>query len=155
MSNEAAAPIPIYIDDKEFLLSPLTDEDIGALSMWMRSRHIHVATLAAEGLPKAAGDRLIDRAMMQASSMDIMSHTGAMLIATPDGVARLMFQALRRFHPEVTYQQCQKWMLDPKSLAEVNRGFKMVHGLKASTPDKANGKPKSKNLQRRKSTKRS
>ena len=133
MSNTAAltnAPLSMKLSGKEYLISPLNDQDASMLDEYVRSVFMRTAVLAAQ----AAGERsviaqkIIETAVAQAPLISFLSAQGAALIKSIDGVSRILWQGARHNHPGLTHEEVRKAMYGNKdSVQEANRIFKALN----------------------------
>ncbi len=113
-----AAPTTVKLGKCEFKMSPLTDEDMGIMDQWVRSRHVRIArdTLPADA-DEAQKDRTERIALAQASTMSFTSGTGLSLMLHIDALAQLFWCGIRQYHPDMTPEKVREIILDPESLA--------------------------------------
>jgi len=83
-------------------MSPLTDRDLEELDNWLRVRIIRLARRSTEGLSEKEATATMNQAFAFASKLSWTSDEGASLMATRDGVAKVLFQGIHANHPEVT-----------------------------------------------------
>lgn len=122
-ATAASAPLT-FADGTTYQMSPLSDKDIAELDAWVQSR---IICMARESLPKDATqserDETLRIAMQTASSVTWMSGQGAKLLATVQGWTRLVWQTIKRNHPDVTEEELSAHMFSPENVREVNRVF--------------------------------
>lgn len=132
-----AAAVPIQIGGQEYLMSPLTDQDISEIDEWLRARVIRAAMQAIPGNAEAgARDAALAQAMKVAMTISWVSGDGPKMMSSVDGIARILWQSLKHRHPKVVYEELRAQMFDAANVAEFNRGFKQVTGL---SPDEKKG----------------
>lgn len=123
-----AASDPLVLGDREFQMSPLTDKDIAELDSWIQSRCIEIAR---NSLPPDASQELrnetIQSAIEVAMSMTWLSGRGAKILATVQGMTRLVWVSIRKNHPDVTPAQLQAYMLDPENIQKANLAFSRLN----------------------------
>jgi hypothetical protein len=119
----AAASYPIKLNDVIYNVAPLDDVDIVELDNYVRQVHIETAATSAVNLPAAVQDRILSIAVKQASGLSAMSPEGAMILRNTAGVARMLWQGIKRNHPDVTYEKIRSLITSKESIAEANRVF--------------------------------
>jgi hypothetical protein len=109
-------------------MAPLTDADIAELDHWLQARIIR---LARDSLPTDATEEdkrlTLEVALNQAAGMTWFSPTGARLMATVDGMARLTWQGIKTHHPDVTPDQIRALLLDPANIDEARVAFEQLN----------------------------
>jgi hypothetical protein len=132
-----AAPIPIklIINDEEetrsFLFSRMSDRDNDTINEWIRSRIVRVARKAAQDqadMTDAERQSMVDRAVLSASAESFMTPVGIRSLASVEGMAFLSWLSLRREAPDITIEQLESWLTDPRNLMEVNDAFNRASG---------------------------
>lgn len=124
-----AATFPITFDGVEYLLSPLTDADISSLDGWLRHRIIETAAAAAESITNPEIRQLvIDRAIERAMQLTWLSGRGTQMMASPDGLARMMWTMLQKRHPGVSYEKLRAAMFNEANTQAFNRSFAAMQG---------------------------
>lgn len=102
-AEATAAPVPFDMGSVEFQLSPLTDRDISELDNWLRARMVRAAR---ESLPDDATpeqrQETIGAAVVATAGVCLLSDLCASVMATPDGLARVIWQSVKRNHPGLT-----------------------------------------------------
>jgi hypothetical protein len=144
-------------------MQQLKDTDIAELDEWVQARHIHIARKSLDAnCSQAERDETLRLAMLQAQDMTWMSGRGAKMIATPAGMARLVWQCVHRNHPGVTEEEIAGHMFDPNNIDSAvnvdaaNDAFKKLN-VRKKTPKKTKKQRKRKKKKRthgRQSTKR-
>lgn len=109
----ASAPL-VFHDGTEVSIYPLTDKDIEELNEWVRYRYIRtVRNSLQEGVSDKQYEMEMRIAYQEAASLQWLSGIGAKMMASPDGMARLMYQAC---HKEVDYDTLHKLLFHPENL---------------------------------------
>ena len=101
-SQATAASGEITIDGKIYRMSPLSDKDIGELDNWIRIRVIRLARQALTGEETEIEKRGIMGAAFEYATSLTWLDKGVEEMGTLSGVARLLWQVLKRNHPELT-----------------------------------------------------
>lgn len=147
-ATAASAPLT-FADGTTYQMSPLSDKDIAELDAWVQSR---IICMARESLPEGATqserDETLRVAMQTASSITWMSGQGAKLLATVPGWTRLVWQTIKRNHPDVTEEELSEHMFSPENIREVNRVFTEQNVVK--DPAKKNSPKKTRKGRKRK-----
>ena len=124
-----AAPVLLkFSDGTEYRMSPLTDRDISELDEWVRLTYIN---LALKSLPPEVSEEQREavrfRAVGEAMAVTWTSATGAALMATVDGMTRLVWQGVRVNHPAVTLEDLRKHLFSRDNLAMVRSQFRRAN----------------------------
>ena len=103
IAEATAAPIPIKLGDKTFLISPLRDMDYGVLEKFAQDRYMNLAIRSAEQIDDIEVKKsLINRAYDTASRVTFSSPEGIQQLATPQGMVMLIWVSLRKEHPDLS-----------------------------------------------------
>lgn len=117
MADVTAAPMPLMLAGTEYLMCPLSDKDIAELDNWLRSGMIKAASDSlTDDMSQAARDEVLRVAITEARSTSFLTGTGARVMATPDGIARVLWQGLKRRHPELTHEKVREMLGDPRTI---------------------------------------
>jgi hypothetical protein len=115
-AEATAAPVPFDMGNAEYLLSPLSAGDISELDNWLRARMVRAAR---ESLPDdATADQrreTIGAAVLATAGVCLLSDLCASVMATPDGLARVIWQSVKRNHPRVTPRRIEVLLLKDDS----------------------------------------
>jgi len=129
-TNVAAAPVPLkFADGSEFLCSPLTDRDCGTLDEWCRATFLERARKGIDELPERAAIRAERLAQETVATMSWMHGVGSRMIATPDGLAFMIWLQIRHNQPEVKLSDLREKMLDPVNQRFANQAFVRVQRI--------------------------
>jgi len=128
-SRMAGAASPLrFADGTEYQMSPLTDRDISELDEWVRCRFIN---LAMRSLPDdmSESDRTKFRvnAVHEAMTLTWMSGRGAQQMASVDGIARLVWQSVKRNNPGVAEDELRRHLFSRENLAAVQLQFRRLN----------------------------
>jgi hypothetical protein len=111
--------LTLYLDGTntkqiELRVTPLTDRDISEMDAWVRARVVSTAQASlSPSMSKEERQEVLTVAMQTAQAESMLSARGAEILGTIDGMARLMWQTIRKHHPEVTVEQLSSWMYNP------------------------------------------
>lgn len=135
MSNPQAAPIPLAFNDgTTWRLSPFTDADIAELDRYVQHRYIQ---MARDSLPpeatKAQREETLAVAMNHAMGLTFMAGMGAKLMASVDGVARVVWQGLRHNHPHITVEEVRAKLFNPVNLLASTEVLAQVNSFAAGS----------------------
>lgn len=124
-----AAPVLLrFVDGTEYRMSPLTDRDISEMDEWVRLTYIN---LAMKSLPHGTSEERRDavrfRAVGESMALTWTSSTGAALMATVDGMTRLVWQGVRVNHPDVTLEDLRKHLFSRENLSMVRSQFRRAN----------------------------
>lgn len=124
-----AASVPLTLKDgTQFRFSPLTDKDVDELEAWVRHRIVHLAreSLTAEA-SAAEREETLTIALTEATKVSIYSPEYAQLLATVPGMLRILWQSLKREHPELTEEKLRHYISDPENIMLINEAFAAVN----------------------------
>lgn len=114
----AAAPITFH-DGTTYQMSPLSDRDIQEMDLWAQARYIQVSRA---GIPDSVSkeDRDAEMRSIRREAMGItwLSGLGASLVATVDGMCRLLWQSIKANHPDVLENDLRAKFFDPDVAAQ-------------------------------------
>ena len=122
----------------EYLFSPLTDGDMDELDLWARAQMVRVAMEAVKDQQPR-----FQAAVAATAARESLIVSWADTSGTREGVARMIWQSVKRKHPTVTYEQCQSHARVPQNVdaclvayGELNK----VPGLEDSAAPGGDGK---------------
>lgn len=138
------ATATITFGKKDYTISPLTDQDFAELDLWLRGRIIKAARASlTPDMSTADVDLTMQQAFRFANAVTWVTH-GVEALATPDGLARFLWQAMKAAQPTLTVNDVLTLiMAEPAKAIEFWDLFDLMHDVK-----KNGGKPGS--LRRRK-----
>ena len=117
MPDISQAPHSIMLGGKEYLLDVLTDVDIEELTNWLRSSVIQAAQASlTDSMTPAERKEVLGVAMDQARGLSWISGDGAKAMGSLSGVARVLWQGLKRRYPDLSHEDVRKLIMDPKTL---------------------------------------
>ncbi|HUT10431.1 MAG TPA: hypothetical protein VMY42_08040 [Thermoguttaceae bacterium] len=121
-SLASAAPAPVRIGDRDFLLSPLSDRDFDELSLWYQGRVLRIARASLDA-DSTSRDReeTLKAAYAHASSIDFFSEfqTGG-LLSQKEALAQFVWRVLRKQQPAFSLDDARKLVTtDTDSLAAI------------------------------------
>lgn len=132
-----AACNEVILGDKSYRISPLTDKDISELDNWLRIQTIRLARESVLDADAATQDHVMKLALEFASTITWMSPQGSALMGTIDGVGRLIWQSIKKEHPEMTPEAVRELILDSRTLSAALDAFDMINGVKTKESGKA------------------
>lgn len=120
-----AAATPLVMNDGTRLqFSPLTDRDIDEIDEWLQARVIDNAQRSlGPSLSQAERDEVLSAAARESLTISMVSPIGARMLATIAGMTRLLWQSVKRNHPEVTEDDLRRHMSNPDNIHRVNTAF--------------------------------
>ena len=130
----AAPALLTFASGTSYRMAPLSDQDISTLDHWVQQRFLATARASmpeteptmspAEARAVEESRERIERVSLQvAVTLTFMSGTGARILASVSGMVQLVWQCIRREHPDVTIDDLRKELLDPKNIDEARRMF--------------------------------
>lgn len=153
-ATAAAAPLQ-FADGTVYQMSPLSDKDIAELDAWVQSRVIQMARASlSKDAPQSERDETLRIAMQTASSITWLSGQGAQILATVPGWTRLVWQAIKRNHPDVTEEELSAQMFSAENIREVNRVFTEQNVVKGISEPAKKNEPKATRKGRKRKTKK-
>ena len=95
--NVTASPMPLIINDHEYLISPLSDQATQNITMWLRGSLMKSAYMAEQEINKEGGNgakfaKTIIQACLQVEWSD---NNGTAVLRTDTGLARLLVESLK------------------------------------------------------------
>ncbi len=115
-ATAASAPLT-FADGTEYQMSPLTDKDIAELDEWVQARSIRIARMSLSAEADAMERReTMSLAMSEASRLTWMAGEGAAVMATLPGMTRLVWQSVKKSHPDVTERMLAEKLFSPENL---------------------------------------
>jgi hypothetical protein len=120
------AATPLFLNKKEYRATRLDDVDIAELDEWVQVTVIQRATKAlTEDMPATLREEVLRSAHREAATLTWMGGQGAKILATVDGMARLVWQMLKKSHPDLTPDFVRQEMIKDKdgNVKEANRVF--------------------------------
>jgi len=143
MADVSGASRPIFLGGKEYQLSPLSDKDTVELDNWLKAEFIRVArsSLSADS-SREERDETLRVAMQESQGMSWLSGAGARTMRTIDGVARVLWQGLKRLHPELTHDDVRRLLVDAETVRYVNEEFRELNVGDAARRVTPKGSPK-------------
>lgn len=151
MITAASYPLDLA-DGTTYQFSPLTDKDIDEIDGWLQARVIENARRSlTPDMTQAERDELQSLAIRESLSVSLISPQGARMLATVQGMTRLVWQSVKRNHPGVTEDQIRAHMLSPENIQRANAAFSKVNNSGSKTETQRAGPKKG---QRRKPARR-
>jgi len=127
-AEATGAPMDVTIAGKTYRMEPLAGTDWGELDNWIRSWILRANLSVASDLPAHLAQMLIDSATRVAASATMASESGQAVLKTPHGIARLIYQAVKKNHPAVNYQELWDALRDPDNMQAAAIAFQMLNG---------------------------
>lgn len=115
-TTATAAPMPIKLAGKEYLLSPLADGDYSEFMMWVKAMIMQLARDNLGDLPQNERDMLLKYAFDTCKGLTVHSREVLSAMSTVDGAARLLWLSLRRKHEDLTHEKVVSLMTDSQTL---------------------------------------
>ena len=113
-----------------YKLRPLRDRHISMLDNWVRQQHIKIVVEATKELDEDTKQELRNTAMLQTTTMSFVSHLGASIMQTPDGVAKLLQAMALDDHPDLEHEELRAMMFNPANVDKVWKEFKVQNNTK-------------------------
>jgi len=147
MSNPQASPALVSINGNEYLVSPLTDRNIGEINNYIRSQAIKTARESFDpNDPPEVKELTLRIAIQEAAKVDWTETPG--IITNPDYMMYVFWTALRKNHPELTRETfTQEVLEDPEAVGNLMDAFTLVQPFLGEGPEgnrKAARKPQAK-----------
>ena len=127
--TNATCPLILRINGEqvEYLATPLSESDYESIDLWIQSQVIAISRFAAqEGLDNGEitvdqYEELLSSAARTAISVSLYESSGAAIVYTPKGAARLAWQMTRKHHPELKYKELLPYFKQVENYTEVFR----------------------------------
>jgi hypothetical protein len=145
--QSAASRSPIILGGTTYDVSPLTDEAHDSLNEWVRST---LAVKHASLITALTGDDkrvAVEASLKMLSSVTFMSPEGIKLMGTQEGVARMLWEGIRRNHSDVSFEKIKKELVSPEQIRAATAKFEEQNLQKVGPTN-----PKARSLRRKKST---
>lgn len=128
-AQATAAARPVTIKGRELRMSPLNDRDQAELDQWLQQRHIANArrSLRDSDATPAERDEILSIALRQSMSITLASQEGVTMLATPEGIARLVWQSCRREHPDLTFEELRSLAMSDEESLEAMQSFQKLN----------------------------
>lgn len=136
-SQAAASPFEFVLGRKTFLLSPLTDRDLGTLEQWVQDRHMELVKRNCESMTVADRHYHIDRAFEVAGNITLGSPSSKNTLSTPEGSVTMLWLSLLHKHPEMKKEDVSALCENVKELEEACK--KVLDRSKPTAPKKKGG----------------
>ena len=115
---------PITLGDKTYQVSPLDDDSLIALDEYVRAKFVARTAPLIEALKSEKDKQLAFAvAFRQSFALTWLSGEGAKTIGTVDGMAHLLYEGVRKNHPEVTVEELRRALFDPVNVRKANAVF--------------------------------
>lgn len=119
----AAKPV-IFSDGTEILLSPVSDIDSVELDMWVRARYLQIQR---ESISESSSEELKERieriAQETASTLCWYLDQGARMMASIDGLSRIIWQCSKNNGHKLTYEQLREKLFFRDNYDRANEAF--------------------------------
>lgn len=148
-------PINLPLDGKVYLADPLTDDGYRELDKWIRQRYLEENYAV---LPEKSEDKKLAMEIIQktASTLSFFSAEGARLLATVEGMSKLVSILTRKNHPELTQDFVSALLRKPYNVRAVNAVMRQtVEEAKKSPSDGDPSQVARQQYQRRRKNQRS
>lgn len=108
-----AAPIPVQLGEKTYLVSPLRDMDYGILEKFAQDKYMDLAIRNADKVTDSeAKARLIERAFDTAAKVTFTSPEGMRQLVTTGGMIMVVWCSLRKEHPELSIDDVGELLIE-------------------------------------------
>lgn len=127
----------VTFDNIEYKIRRINDKDIALLNEWVRGRIVSIARSSLEGVEdEFTRQETLSAAITKAMSTSWMYGDGAKMMASPEGLARIIWQAMQGVDDRLSYEDMRGLMLIPEHVNEVTRS---LHIIKPKRPPTAGG----------------
>jgi hypothetical protein len=127
-AEATGAPMDVIIAGKTYRMEPLAGTDFAEIDNWIRSWTLQLALPVAQNLPTAQATMILDSAMRVATESSMATEHGQAVLKSPHGLARFIYQAVKKNHPAVNYQELWDALRDPDNMQAAAMCFQMLHG---------------------------
>jgi hypothetical protein len=134
-----AASYPVTLGGQTFQMSPMTDRDIDEISNWIRSSIIQTARLSlTDDMTQFARDEVLRAAVAQARAVTFGEPSSAPYFRSPEGVARVYFQCVKKNHPQLEFSEFRKLVKSQADIEEAQRVWNELN-LPEKKPEAGDG----------------
>ena len=119
-----AAPAELkFADGTTYTMSRLSDLDIAELDTWVQQYYLCMVRASLEDVSNEEKERVERLATLTALSLTWMSGPGASLLASVRGMTRMVWQTVKKVHPDVTEDELRSHMLSPENIGRAQALF--------------------------------
>lgn len=145
-AQATAAAATAKIGGKDYLLSPLSDQDWAELDLWYQGRAIRRARASLDSDSTETERRLtMEEAFRYAQGLSFLRDAldpEKSPINTVEGVAQLAWRMIREKNRRITADDVRREIAaDPGAIAEIMDAFLLMVGLKKTGPAEAESQP--------------
>lgn len=116
MPQVTAAPFPVTFAGTTYLMSPLTDKDSDEINNWLRASYIAMARESlTPGMSKSEREEILGIAMDRARRLSFIEGEGSKLVSTLEGFIRVVYQGLKKNHPDLVWEKFKADVFDLKN----------------------------------------
>ena len=156
--DSADVPIPITLDGKEYMLSPMVRGDYKKFLAWVKSEHIELGQQTAKGMDVEVQKYLMSETRKEVAAMTWTSTHVLRQMADLEGSIFLIWLGIQHCHPEVTREQVCSWLKDDTAYDSAIEAYDRLQGLQEDASPvkkcKAPRKKGSTKVQQRKKTRK-
>lgn len=120
VETASAAPTPVKLGDKTYLLSPLDTRDFGIILRSVKLHMMQLAKDAAEGLPSAEREMLLKHAYDRAAEVQYGHAQVLALMQDIDCITQMVWLSIRKEHPQITLEEVAKLLTNDEAFADAN-----------------------------------
>lgn len=143
MSSELAHAVAalrelVGSDGKTYQLSPITLDDFGAIDVWLSEYVILHTRRIYQSAPQPLRDKAMEIAYSRADNISFTNRDGIRTLATPAGVAKILWYSLVKKHPTITEDDVKK-LVTAETLVDIHK--KLDEANRLSDPTKSSDAP--------------
>lgn len=131
-----SAPFPLRLGKHELSMRPMRDVDIGELDNWVRGRYVQTVRDTLEGLSDSERRESLQIAFDRASLLTAFAAPGSAILATPEGLAKLVQLACRS---DVPWTELHQLMFDPQNAEAVRMAFAALNPAPKNAASRTQG----------------
>lgn len=136
----AATPLTLEGDDGETIelsTRPLTDRDMDELDAWLRREYVARLEAATEGASESMRRDVMIHVASTVPSVHFMdAGIGSRMIASPVGLARLIWQSCRRDQPDLKFARLKSMLIRVDNRKKARRHWEDQNIGPSSSPGK-------------------
>jgi hypothetical protein len=129
MAHVTGASFPITLAGNTYELLPLSDKDYEEINNWGRKQLIDIARASFDDeMSQDERDEILGAALRESRSVNFMTPDGAKFFRTPMGIARILWQGLRKRNPKLELVTVSVAIRDnPEDILEAMNVFKELN----------------------------
>lgn len=130
-------------DGTEWRLSNLGPDDVAELDSWLQSRMVSIARNSLDtSMSPAEREETLNAAIRVAANSTALAGSGSPILSSIDGIVRVIWQQVKRNHPNVTHDDVRAKIFNPDNLRAMRDAAERSQRPVARATTKQGGKRK-------------